>query len=463
MFFDEVSLELEGGRGGCGVISFHREKFIDEGFPDGGDGGNGGSVILEADENYNTLQHFQGRKNYKADPGTDGHKNNRAGHNGIDLILKVPVGTLVINQDDNTLIVDLIKNKMQFVISQGGRGGYGNAHFVSSTRQAPKFAELGDIGELKKVKFEVRIVADVGLLGFPSAGKSTLISHLSEAKPKIGDYPFTTLVPNLGVVNLKKFGGDSAQTFVIADMPGIIEGASEGKGLGDKFLRHISRTATLIYLLDPYPYDEKTIAEQFEILQNEITKYDKNLLKKQFIVCVNKIDALSDEDRKTLKEDFLEKFPKMKLKLKFISAVSGENLDKLAFDLFKMLQKKGKTKEIPVEASEYHDYTPGLHIDEHSFTVKKMYSVKLDGFQKPIVGMLIPPEVLPERTIFEVTGKRIQQISRMTNTDQDDGVARVEDVLQKMKIFNELKKIGAKNGDLVKIEPHIYEFHDIKR
>ena len=223
-------------------------------------------------------------------------------------------------------------------------------------------------------------------------------------------------------------------------MPGIIEGASEGKGLGDKFLRHISRTATLIYLLDPYPYDEKTIAEQFEILQNEITKYDKNLLKKQFIVCVNKIDALSDEDRKTLKEDFLEKFPKLKLKLKFISAVSGENLDKLAFDLFKMLQKKGKTKEIPVEASEYHDYTPGLHIDEHSFTVKKMYSVKLDGFQKPIVGMLIPPEVLPERTIFEVTGKRIQQISRMTNTDQDDGVARVEDVLQKMKIFNELKK-----------------------
>lgn len=462
MFFDEVNLELEGGRGGDGMLSFHREKYIDEGFPDGGDGGNGGAVYLEADENYNTLQHFAGRKHYKADSGTDGHKNNRAGAMGADMVLKVPVGTTIVDTEQNIIVADLIKNGQKVLVSNCGRGGYGNGHFASSTRQAPKFAELGDSGELKKVKLELKLVADVGIIGFPSAGKSTLISHLSEARPKIADYPFTTLVPNLGVLSLKKFGGDKKQSFIIADMPGIIEGASAGKGLGDRFLRHISRTATLIFLLDPFSYDSKSIENQYEILRNELKIYDKELIKKNYFVCINKIDAISAEERIALKKTFLKKFPKLKLKLRLISAVSGEGLQKLSFDLWKLVQKSVSKKVIPESKEAIPEYKPIAYLDEQGFSVEKIHSVKLSGFQRPIHGMLIHPEVLPQRMLFSVSGKRIQQICRMTNTDQSDGIARVYDVMLKMGIFNELKKLGAKNGDLVKIEPHIFEFHDIR-
>lgn len=464
MFFDEVILDLEGGRGGSGMLSFHREKYIDEGFPDGGDGGNGGNLILLADENYNTLQHFAGKKHYRASPGVDGHKNNRAGANGADMILKVPVGTIVYDLETGNQVADLNEKAMSYDIARGGRGGYGNGHFASSTRQAPKFAELGDIGEFKKVKLELRMVADVGLLGFPSVGKSTLISHLSDARPKVADYPFTTLVPNLGVVNLKKFGGNDNQTFVIADMPGIIEGASEGKGLGDKFLKHISRTGNLIYLLDPFSYENKTIVEQYIILKNELEKYDKNLSKKDIFICINKIDAIPEEDRKELKSVFLKKFPKLKLKLKFISAVSGEGLDKFVFDVWKSLHKKKNVKD---KVENFVDptvlkYNPVSNIDEMSFQTKKMYKLNLAGFQQHVAGMIIPVEVLPERTIYSVTGKRIQQIVRMTNLTQKDAVDRVYDVLLKMGIYNALKKSGAKNGDIIKIEPHFFEFHETR-
>ncbi len=462
MFFDEVNLELEGGRGGDGMLSFHREKYVDEGFPDGGDGGNGGDVYVMADENYNTLQHFAGQKHHKAHGGTNGHKNNRAGANGEGITLRVPVGTMIIDRDSGLLIADLAQNQQLISVSRGGRGGYGNGHFASSTRQAPKFAELGDRGELKNVKFELRIVADVGIIGFPSAGKSTLISHLSDARPKIANYPFTTLIPNLGVVNLKKFGGNAKQSFVIADMPGIIEGASEGKGLGDRFLKHISRTATLIFLLDPFSYDSKSIEEQYKILQSELKVYESDLLKKNFLVCINKIDAIPEEDRVVLKKTFLKKFPELKMKLRLISAVSGEGLNKFAFDLWRLLQKTSKNKIILRDTSEMPEYRPIANMDEQAFFARKEHAVKLGGFQVPIHGMLIPEDVLPVRTLYSVSGKRIEQIVRMTNTDQSDAIARVYDVMLKMGIFNELKKLGAKNGDLLKIEPHLFEFHEIR-
>lgn len=459
MFFDEVKLELEGGRGGNGFVSFHTEKYVDHGYPDGGDGGNGGNLILLADENFNTLQHFAGRKHYKAGPGENGYKNEMAGHGGEDLILHVPVGTLVYDEETGDLIHDFAKKNQKLLIAKGGRGGYGNAHFPSSIRQAPDFAELGDSGEYRKVRLEMRLVADIGLVGFPSAGKSTLISHVSDAKPKVAAYPFTTLIPNLGVVNLHKFKGSPDQTFVIADMPGIIEGASEGKGLGNVFLKHISRTATLVYVLDPFAYDGKTIEEQYEILHRELKSHDKELVAKGALVLMNKIDAIPDEDREKLKKDFLKKFPKLKSKFRMISAASGENLKELVFELWNTVQEHKEKLPEPKD-DEILEYIPKALVDENSFEVKKMYEVSLDKFDKDILSMLIDPELLPKRTLFEVKGKRIQQISRMTNPDVPDAINRVYDVMIKNKIYNALKRAGARNGDIIKIDPHFFEFHE---
>lgn len=463
MFFDEVTLEVEGGKGGNGVVFFHREKYVEAGGPDGGDGGNGGSVILEADENYNTLQHFMGRKNYKAQGGENGGRNDMAGHAGEDLILKVPVGTLVHDAETGELYADLKRHGLKIKIAEGGRGGYGNGHFPSSTRQAPMFAELGDTGVLRKIRMELQLVADIGLVGFPSAGKSTFVSRVSAAKPKIAAYPFTTLVPNLGVVNLSDFGGGIDQTFVIADMPGIIEGASEGKGLGDRFLKHISRSATLVYVLDPFCYENLSLSEQFKILQDELKSYDAKLAKKDFFVIMNKIDSIPEDDREKLKADFLKDFPKMKTKFRMVSGVSGENLDPFIFDLYKAVQKN-KKKELEKEIIHVEgetEYIPIRFIDEAGFKVEKMYDLEVETFKEPILGMVIDVETLPKRQLFKVTGSRIEQISRMTNPDFPDAINRVFDILKKMGIQRDLLRKGAHNGDIIKIGPRFFEFHDL--
>lgn len=460
MFFDEVVLELEGGKGGNGFISFHREKYVSDGFPDGGDGGNGGSIYIESDENYNTLQHFAGKKYFKGDSGVDGHKNNRAGPNAGDLCLRVPVGTVITNESNGELIADFNKNSLKCLIVKGGRGGYGNAHFASSVRQAPRIAEFGDIGEHLLIKLELKLVADIGIIGFPSAGKSTLISHLSDSKPKIAAYPFTTLVPNLGVVNLNKFGGSKSQSFVIADIPGIIEGASEGKGLGHKFLRHISRTASLIFLLDPFAYDGKTIDEQYEILHDELSKFDKDLVKKSFLIAVNKIDAIPDEDRINIKKGFIDTHKSLKTKFRMISAASGENLSNFVFELWDLIQKNNKKSQKPLDYDSFVEYKPSFNIDDKSYSVEKMYDIDLNNFHKSITSLIIPAAVLNRRKLFGVEGFRIQQIVRMTNLDLDDAVNRVYDVMSKMGIYNELKRKGAKNGDIIKIDPHFFEFHE---
>jgi GTP-binding protein len=461
MFFDEVKLELEGGKGGNGMVFFHREKFVECGAPDGGDGGNGGNVVLEADENYNTLQHFTGLKRFRAKDGEGGFRNNMAGKAGEDLILKVPVGTLVYDQDSGDLIIDLKKAGQKFLIALGGRGGYGNSNFMSSTRQAPDFAELGDTGELKKVRFELRLVADIGLVGFPSAGKSTLISRVSSAKPKVAAYPFTTLIPNLGVVYLSDFGGSKDQSFVIADMPGIIEGASEGKGLGDAFLRHISRTALLVFVLDPFPYEERSLSEQYRILSDEIKKYDASLLEKEFFVVMNKIDSIPTEDRDRLKKEFLKAFPKLKSRFRLISGVSGEGLPPLMFELYELTQKHREKMPVVEEEESVPDYKPQALVDSHSFEVEKLGTVESAKFPEAIYGMTIELELMPIRTLFKVTGRRVEQISRMTNVSKDGALDRLYDVLKKMKIHNALVRLGAKTGDLVQIGPHYLEFHDL--
>jgi len=461
MFFDEVQLELEGGKGGDGMVFFHREKYVECGAPDGGDGGNGGNLILEADDNYNTLQHFTGAKHFEAKDGEGGFRNNMAGHAGEDVILKVPVGTLVYDQETKELMVDLKKHGQRFLAARGGRGGYGNSNFMSSIRQAPKFAELGDIGEHKKVRFELRLVADVGLVGFPSAGKSTFISHVSSARPKIAAYPFTTLIPNLGVVHLSDFGGNKKQSFVIADMPGIIEGASEGKGLGDAFLKHISRTAILVFVLDPFSYEERSILDQYKTLREELKKYDPELLEKDFFVALNKIDSIPEEDRKKMQKEFLKAFPKLKKNFRLISGVSGEGLPKLMLELAVLVEKNRKKAPAMSTNEEVIEYKPQTLVDDRSFEIEKLGDVDLGKFEEPIEGQTIEDELIPVRPLFKVTGKRIEQISRMTNVALEGSLDRVYDVLKKMKIHNALLRLGAKTGDLVKIGPHIYEFHDL--
>jgi GTP-binding protein len=472
MFFDEVSLELEGGQGGNGMVSFHREKFIAYGPPDGGDGGKGGQVYFLADDNFNTFRHFSGKKHFKAERGKGGHKNNMTGRGGEDLEIKVPVGTLVFDSETGDLLADLKEAGQKYLAATGGRGGFGNAHFVSSTRQAPNFAELGDHSEKKAVRLELRLLADVGLVGFPSAGKSTLISHVSSAKPKIGDYPFTTLVPNLGVVYLNDFGGSESQSFVLADIPGIIEGASEGKGLGDTFLKHISRSASLLFLLDPFAYDGKSITEQFSILRSELERYSDELKTKDFYVAINKIDAIPEEDRQELKNSFLKENADLKDRFHMISAVSGENLSPLLFELWKQSDQMKALEESEQTAAEFsladHDessdfteYAPIRFVDEQDFDVELRYTLKAGELESPVYGKIISDAARPERTLFAVTGKRIEQISRMTNTAQEDAIQRIYDVLKKMGIQDALLSEGAKSGDYVKIGPHIYEFHDL--
>lgn len=457
MFFDEVELELSGGAGGNGCVAFHREKFVHHGPPDGGDGGKGGSIVLRANENINTFKKFSGVKHFKAPKGGDGKKNNMHGRDGEELVLEVPVGTLVYIGED--LKCDLKEHGDSYVAATGGRGGFGNAHFMSSTRQAPKFAELGDRGEHIEVRLEIQLIADVGLVGFPSAGKSTLISHVSAAKPKIGAYPFTTIIPNLGVVHLSRFKPGADGGFVIADMPGIIEGAAEGKGLGDTFLKHISRSAILVYVLDPFSYDGRSLVDQFEILKKELKNYRIDLSNKPYRVAINKVDAIAPEERNEMFKEFFEAYPDETVVQ--ISAASGESLGELMFDLFKEVQASSEHEEVEAPEESSIEYIPRELIDDHAFEVKKLYDIEIAEFRGPVLHQLIGDEAKKTRQLFTVHGIRIEQISRMTNTDQIEGIQRVYDVMDKMGIIKELRRAGAVLGDLVKLGPHIYEFHDM--
>lgn len=284
IFADQVEIDARAGHGGDGRTSFLHEKYRAKGGPDGGDGGRGGSIVLEADNNVNTLAAFKARPILKAEPGQMGGKNKKHGRSGQDIVVKVPVGTVVLEEGVTT--ADLDKVGQQVIIARGGRGGFGNAHFISSTRQAPRVAEVGEPGESKRLVLELKLVAEVGLIGLPNAGKSTLLSVISAAKPEIADYPFTTLVPNLGVVEI------DGTSVLFADIPGLIEGASKGKGLGDDFLRHIERTSVLIHLLDATSPD---LTGDYKVIQKELDEYKVDLRTKPQILTLTKIDALSPE------------------------------------------------------------------------------------------------------------------------------------------------------------------------
>ena len=320
-YIDEALIELRAGNGGSGCLSFRREKYIPRGGPDGGDGGRGGNIVFQVDASINTLTDFHHKKVIQAQNGRPGAGKNRTGADGTDLILKVPAGTMVLDQATNNLIQDCSEPDKQYTLAKGGEGGLGNTRFKSSTNQAPRKITKGEDGEQLFIKLELQSLADVGLVGFPNAGKSTFLSSVSAARPKIGDYPFTTLRPNLGTVKMG-YG-----TMVIADIPGIIEGASDGLGLGLRFLKHISRTKSLLFLLDPIN-SEMTLIQQFESLMGELKKYDSTLLEKNLFVAINKSDVISESE--VLMKEFTTRVKPTSLKgLHLISAITTEGVKEL--------------------------------------------------------------------------------------------------------------------------------------
>ena len=324
-FIDIANIEVKSGNGGKGHISFRREKFVAKGGPDGGNGGKGGDLIIKGDNHLSTLLDFKYSKVYEAENGVDGGKNLCTGRNGKDRIIKVPVGTLVKNTETGEVIADIIAAGQMEIIAKGGSGGKGNAEFKNSINQAPRYAQPGIPGVEMKITLELKLLADVGLVGFPNVGKSTLISVVSAAKPKIADYHFTTLVPNLGVVKIAE-----SKSFVIADIPGLIEGASDGKGLGHQFLRHVERTKLLVFILEAFSED---IVSEYEVLKNELYKYNPDMEYKKRIICINKTDAIDEDKRKELEDLVFED----SIKPMLISAVSHLNIENLKNRIWNLL------------------------------------------------------------------------------------------------------------------------------
>ncbi|HVQ55947.1 MAG TPA: GTPase ObgE [Pyrinomonadaceae bacterium] len=331
MFIDRAKIKVKAGDGGNGVTAFRREKFVPRGGPSGGDGGVGGDVWMEADEGFNTLLHLRYNPEHKAERGHHGEGSNRFGKDGDSIVIKIPVGTQVFDAGTSELLFDFTEPGQRFLAAKGGKGGWGNAHFATPTRRAPKFHYTGRPGEEKELQLELKLIADVGLVGFPNAGKSTLISVISAAKPKIADYPFTTLEPNLGVVDIGDF-----KTFVVADIPGLIEGASTGAGLGDRFLRHVERTKLILHLVDVSSFSGRDPVEDYEIINRELAGYDEELARRPQVVVATKIDSLDEPERL---ESLKKRAEKDRKPFLAISAVTNVGIQDLVYQVAKLLDK----------------------------------------------------------------------------------------------------------------------------
>jgi len=427
-FCDETLIKIVAGDGGDGARSFRREKYVPYGGPDGGNGGDGGDVIFQVNDNLNTLIDYSSKKIFRAEKGVDGENKNMYGKYGESLILPVPLGTLIFDAKTNELLADLAHKEDQYVALKGGRGGKGNASFVSSIRQAPRFAEIGEKGESKELKLELRLVADVAIIGFPSVGKSTLISVISAAKPKIAEYEFTTLIPNLGVVSLEE-----GKSFVVCDIPGLIEGASDGKGLGHEFLRHIQRCRILIHLIDPLR--EGGAVRHWKAINRELEKFDPELATKPQILVINKADAIQKEELVVIKKD-LKKASGQKVFV--ISAVARKGLKELLWKVQEELDKLPRPQNDDVmDNPDIEVIQPHLE-NPHYYHIKKLEDGK-----------------------FRITGKRIEQIVAMTPIDNPEGFARVVDVFHKVGLSRALKKLGAHPGDKLVIGKQQIPFVDI--
>ncbi len=408
MFVDKIRINIQAGKGGDGRLSFRREKYVPYGGPNGGNGGLGGSVYMLADPNKTTLLDLTYHPHFRAQEGSPGEPWDRSGRAGEDLVIHVPVGTIV--KRDDSVIADLKTPHEKVLIASGGRGGRGNAAFKTSRKTAPKIAEKGEPGELFDADLELKLIADVGLVGCPNAGKSTLLSRMTAARPKIADYPFTTLSPNLGVAQYQD------QTFVAADIPGLIEGAHEGKGLGMEFLRHVERTRLLVHLIDPLGFDKKTPLQSVRAIEKELKLYSTKLANKPVIYVMNKMDLTgAQEARKKLQKHLKGK------KLLAISAVSGEGIP----ELLAVLAKKLTTIKEEVEEVVTADFKK--FVFENDFIVER----DDDG--------------------FHVMGKKVERLVAMTNFDQEQAVARMQNILKKMGVEKMLLKEGVQAGDRVRI------------
>jgi len=421
MFCDQLKLKLVAGIGGDGCSSFRREKFVPKGGPDGGDGGDGGNIVFKVNPQLNTLSHLANKKTYTAPKGENGRGKKMYGKTGEDLILEVPPGTIIFTLDKKTIIADLSIEKNEFTIVRGGIGGKGNARFKSSTNQAPRFAEQGEPGEKKEILLELKLVADVGLIGLPSAGKSTVISVISNARPKIAAYHFTTLVPNLGVVKITE-----TNTFVVADIPGLIEGASQGKGLGHKFLKHVARTKLLVHIIDASLEETE---KNYKTIIKELKTFDKTLAKREEIIVLNKIDLLSEDQLKE-KLKIIKKIAKKKPYFS-ISAISHTGLKPLLFEISNKLEEIKKAEAIkPREKKEIPILRP--HLEQIKFEIAKITGKK-------------------GAKTFHIIGKRIEQVAIMTDTKGREGLERMYHFIEKMGIKAAVDREKASFGDCYKI------------
>ena len=423
MFIDRARIFVQSGKGGDGMSSFRREKFVPKGGPDGGDGGHGGNVVLVADRNVNTLVDFRFRRLFKAKPGGKGKGANCYGRNAEDLLITVPLGTIVKDEESGQIIADLSHDGQQAVVAKGGRGGRGNWHFRSSSNRTPTFAERGEPGEERWLRLELKVLADIGLLGYPSVGKSSILRKVSAAQPEVAAYHFTTLNPILGVVDLSDH-----RSFVMADIPGLIEGASEGVGLGHDFLRHIERTKILVHVLDVSGMEGRDPIEDYEKINEELRKYSEKLSRKKQIIAANKIDMLGDSDnlerlKAYMDERGQEVYP--------ICAMTGEGLEVLLERLWDLLETY---VEEPEEIAEEVVYKAQ---DKPDFEVKRAD----DG-------------------AFVVTGPRIENLVAMTNFDDDQSLRRFQRIWRYMELDKLLKEKGICDGNTVRICEMEFEYHE---
>lgn len=424
---DLAKISLKAGNGGNGAIAWRREKYEPTGGPAGGDGGDGGSIIIKATRNLSTLDDFKFKKIFKAENGEAGGKSKKFGKKGEDLIIKVPVGTILREETSNKIIKDFKVDGEEFLIVKGGRGGRGNVHFKNSVRQAPRFAENGKKGQEINLILELKILADVGLVGLPNVGKSTLISVISKAKPKIANYHFTTLNPNLGVVNI-----DKERSFIVADIPGLIEGANEGEGLGHDFLRHIERCRVLIHLVDISGIEGRDPIKDFDLINKELELYNKELANKPMIVALNKTDLDFNDNA----SKFIETF-KNNYKIYKISAATTDGIKELLDGAYDLLSK-----------SEDKQFDLLEEVDENF--LEEFYNKEIEfdlNFSK-------------ENEVFVVSGRRIDNLLEKINMEDYDSRMFFEKKLREMEVFDKLKKMGIKEGDSVAIGDIVFEYYE---
>lgn len=422
MFIDVAKIKVKAGKGGDGAVSFHREKFVERGGPDGGDGGNGGSVIFEVDSNLNTLIDFRYKTKYVAEVGQNGGSCKMYGRGGKDVIVKVPAGTLVKDAETGRLIADMSHKGQKTIIAHGGKGGKGNFKYKNPVRQLPRFSQLGTLGEEYELILELKVLADVGIIGFPNVGKSTLLSFLTYAKPKIANYHFTTLSPNLGVVKMKDMS-----TFVLADIPGLIEGASEGQGLGHEFLRHVQRARMFVHVVDVSGSENRDPVEDFDTINDELRKYDPKLLERPQIVLANKSDMLEDNDN------------------------------------FERLKARAEACGYPVILSSAYDESGHQELIERiSETLMTLPDIEIYEAEPDMQALEAEPFTVrrDEDGVFVVEGPVVDKITRGINIEDYQSLRHFQDLLNRTGIINGLRKAGAKDGDEVCIKDIDFDFID---